>query len=239
MERALSQVADHRVEMSVAGRTDSGVHALAQVAHFDSDAPRSVQQWLRGVGSALPDDISVRWVQLVPQSFHARFAARSRTYIYLIANSPQPPALLHGRAVWERRPLDERAMQKAMMPLVGEHDFSAFRSSACDANSPMRRIYVARVSRLGELVLVRLRANAFLHHMVRNIAGSLLEVGRGTRPPEWMRELLAGGERNAAADTARACGLYFVRADYPAEYGLPRACAADMRVMRAMLGAAG
>jgi tRNA pseudouridine38-40 synthase len=215
VEAALSGVANHEVKVAASGRTDAGVHAAMQVIHFDSDAPRDREAWLRGGNSRLPADIALQWVMPAPEDFHARHAAAGRRYRYVIANTPAPPALWRTRSAWLRHPLDAGRMHEAAQPLVGEHDFSAFRAAECQSRTPMRRITDIAVWRKGEFVALDVRGNAFLHHMVRNIAGSLMLVGRGLQPPAWMGDLLAGRDRRLAAATAPAEGLYLLGAEYP------------------------
>jgi tRNA pseudouridine38-40 synthase len=221
LNAAIAAVADHPVSTLAAGRTDAGVHATAQVVHFDSHAVRSDRSWLLGINSNLPDDMVVRWVCPVPDHFHARHAARSRTYCYFIALAPVRPALARHRAWWVREPLDTRAMRAAAALLVGEHDFSSFRGAGCQAKSPVRRLDVLDVRPVdGGLCLVA-RATGFLHHMVRNLAGALAAVGRGEREPASVSSLLAARDRRLAPPTAPPQGLYLAAVDYPPEYGLP------------------
>lgn len=221
LEAALSRVADHPVGITAAGRTDAGVHALQQVAHFDSAADRPLQAWVLGANAWTPDDISVLWARAVPDDFHARFGALSRTYVYRILNRPMRPALDRLRVCWRRRELDAGRMHDAAQALVGEHDFSAFRASECQSRTPMRRLTGIAVSRQGEFVEIEVTANAFLHHMVRNIAGSLIAVGCGDRPVGWIAEILAGRDRTLAGATAPPEGLYFAGVEYPSGFGLP------------------
>ena len=221
LEAALSRVADHPVEVTAAGRTDAGVHALAQVAHFDSAATRPLQAWVLGCTALTPPDISVLWAQPVPGDFHARFSALSRTYVYRILNRPMRPALDRLRVCWRRRPLDAERMHEAAQLLLGEHDFSSFRASECQSRTPVRNLSDIEVARTGETVEILVRANAFLQHMVRNIAGSLLAVGCGDRPVEWIAEVLAARDRTLAGVTAPAAGLYFAAVEYPPGFGLP------------------
>ena len=223
VERALSRVADAPVAIAAAGRTDAGVHALGQVIHFDSDAPRKDIAWLFGANSLLPSDIALRWVQPVPEDFHARHSALARRYRYLIHNAAARSSLLDRRAGWCRYPLDETRMHAAARHLLGEQDFSAFRAVECQSRTPMRNVIAAEVSRRAQLVIVEIEANAFLHHMVRNIVGTLIEIGRGLQPPDWTRALLEGRDRTAAGATAPADGLYLWRVRYPARFGLPEA----------------
>lgn len=221
LEAALSTVADAPVAVITAGRTDAGVHALQQVVHFDSAATRRADSWLFGVNSLLPEDISLRWVQLVPAAFHARFGAIRRDYRYVIHNRRTRSALLAHRATWLLRPLDVEAMAEAAQALLGEHDFSSFRDSQCQAPSPVRRLETVSVRRQGDFVLVDVGGNAFLHHMVRNIVGTLAEVGYGRQPVSWVAAVLAARDRRLAGMTAAADGLYFVGPRYAAEFNLP------------------
>lgn len=222
VEAALSQIADEPIRVVCAGRTDTGVHASGQVVHFDTAAARAPHQWVMGANSRLPPDINLLWLKPVMEDFHARFRAQRRTYRYLILNRPQRSALLARRAtvVYER--LDVEPMQEAAKLLIGEHDFSSFRAAACQASSAIRRIEYFRINRLGELVLLEVCANAFLHHMVRNFAGSLIAVGKGEQPAQWVGELLEAKDRRLAAATAPAQGLYLSHVAYPACYALPQ-----------------
>lgn len=221
LQTALARVADHPVDAVCAGRTDAGVHALAQVAHFDTTSTRSPRGWVLGANSLLPDDISLRWACEVDAAFHARHTALARTYRYLILNQPVRPALLRDRVCWIRDALDAEAMQTAGQCLVGEHDFSAFRGAECQSKTPMRRIESLRVWRNGDRLTLEVTANAFLHHMVRNIAGTLLAVGKGERPAAWVGEALASRDRERAGVTAPAAGLYLFAVRYPQQAGLP------------------
>jgi tRNA pseudouridine38-40 synthase len=221
LEAALSAVADRPVEVVCAGRTDSGVHAACQVVHFDSNARRDPRAWTMGSNSLLPAAVAVLWTQAVDAGFHARYAARARRYRYRILNRPVRAALEAQYVTWERRPLDAERMQLAARALLGEHDFSAFRTSRCQARHPLRTVQQVAVRRDGDQVVIEVQANAFLHHMVRNIVGSLLPIGRGDRPVEWVAELLAGRDRDAAGPTALPNGLCFLGPRYPREWGLP------------------
>jgi tRNA pseudouridine38-40 synthase len=221
VEAALAFVADHHVEVTCAGRTDTGVHARCQVVHFDTSAERDSRAWVLGTTTRLPHTIAVLWAQPVPPDFSARFSARSRAYRYVILNRAIRPALEHGRVAWERVPLDADAMHAAAQALVGERDFSAFRAASCQARTPWRNVQRVGVRRDGAYVVVTIEANAFLHHMVRNIVGSLLEVGRGERAGTWIAELLAGRDRTRAGATAAAAGLTFIGPRYPAQWALP------------------
>ena len=223
LEQALGRVANHPVRVVCAGRTDTGVHARCQVAHFDSEADRDPRSWILGANSNLPPSVGVRWLRPVDESFHARFSALARSYRYEILNRWVRPALDHGRASWQRRPLDHTAMHEAAQALLGEHDFSAFRSSGCKANHPVREMQRIGVSRDGDRVMIDVTANAFLYHMVRNLAGSLMDVGTGDRPVAWIAELLEGRDRRVAGVTAPPDGLYFTGVRYPASFGLPEA----------------
>ena len=221
VEQALSYVANEKIEAVCAGRTDSGVHASGQIIHFETKAERPLRGWLFGSNVKLPDGIALRWVQPVTEGFHARFSARSRRYRYVILNRWAKPAILKNKVAWYHHPLDAAAMHQAAQALVGEHDFSSFRASGCQAAHARRHLQSIAVSRLGEFIYIDVVANAFLHHMVRNIVGSLLEVGSGEQKLEWIAELLGERDRRLAGMTAAAAGLYFVYVEYPAEFGLP------------------
>ncbi|HEY0766763.1 MAG TPA: tRNA pseudouridine(38-40) synthase TruA [Steroidobacteraceae bacterium] len=220
-ERALSSVAAEPVSLVCAGRTDAGVHAHGQVAHFDTRATRSARGWVLGANSELPADVSVSWALPVPAHFHARYCAEARTYRYLILNRVARSALLAQRATWIHRPLDHERMAQAASALHGEHDFSAFRSSECQAKSPIRRMERLTVERRGDSVVIEATANAFLHHMVRNIAGLLIAIGKADAPPSWAREVLEGRDRTRNAATAPAAGLYLLSVRYPAAFAVP------------------
>ena len=222
LERGLGRVADHVLTVTAAGRTDAGVHALQQIIHFDTDAERSPYAWLLGTNSNLPDDISLRWVQPVPLTFHARHSAVERSYRYVIHNQRARSALLHGRAAHWPRTLDAEAMHAAAQALIGEHDFSSFRDSQCQSPTAMRNVRRIEVFRRGDFVVLDIAGNAFLHHMVRNITGTLVEVGLGKQPCAWVAEVLAARDRTRAGMTAPAAGLYFVGPQYPAEFALPK-----------------
>jgi len=222
LQRALSQIADEPVAILAAGRTDTGVHALEQVAHFDTHAERPLTAWVRGVNTVLPDSIAVRWAHPVPDEFHARFSAHGRSYRYLLINRPVRSVIHAGKAGWFHLPLDVAAMQAAAQYLLGEHDFSAFRASECQAKSPIKHLRQLDIRREGEMLIFDLSANAFLHHMVRNIVGCLVYVGKGKHPPEWLAEILAGRERRLAAPTFSSDGLYLRRIQYEAKWGLPK-----------------
>jgi tRNA pseudouridine38-40 synthase len=224
VERALATVADAPVEAVCAGRTDAGVHASAQVAHFDSDAARSERNWLLGVNSNLPSDVNALWVAPVGEDFHARYSATARTYRYLILNRPCRSALWRDRAWWVHGSLDDARIRAAAAHLLGEHDFSAFRAAGCQARSPVRHVHSITTQRRGaEWLVIEVTANAFLQHMVRNIVGTLVAVGRGDEAPEWVRDVLDGRDRTRGGMAAPSCGLTLIGVDYPASFGLPRA----------------
>jgi len=222
LERALASICDVAVRVAAAGRTDSGVHATAQVAHFDAPVARPLNAWVRGVNTALPAGVAVLHAQPVAADFHARFCATGRAYTYLLLNRPARPGLAQGRVGWFHRPLDLASMHGAAQLLLGEHDFSAFRAAECQADSPVRELRRLTVERHGELVVFRATANAFLQHMVRNIVGSLVYVGKGKQPPQWLAELLAGRDRTAAAPTFAPDGLYLTAVEYDRRWGLPQ-----------------
>ncbi len=221
LEQALSFVADHRVEVACAGRTDAGVHATLQVVHFDSGSVRSPYAWAMGANSRLPPSVAVVWAQEVDGGFHARFAARARRYRYRLLNRRIRPALEARFVAWERQPLDAAAMHAAARQLLGEHDFSAFRTSQCQAPNPVRDLQALDIRREGDEIVIEVQANAFLHHMVRNLVGTLIPVGRGEKPIGWPREILDRRDRNLAGPTAPAAGLVFLGPRYPAEWKLP------------------
>ncbi|GAA0261703.1 tRNA pseudouridine(38-40) synthase TruA [Rhodanobacter caeni] len=221
LEQALSRVADHPVEVSCAGRTDAGVHGRCQVVHFDTSAQRDMRGWVLGSCSNLPDSVAVLWARPVADDFHARYAARSRRYRYRILNRPVRAALEARYVTWERLPLDAARMHQAAQALLGLHDFSAFRALSCQAKHPHRTVLSVDVRREGEYVTLEIEANGFLHHMVRNIVGSLLLVGRGEQPVEWIAELLSGCDRQVAGPTGPASGLTFIGPRYEARWGLP------------------
>ncbi len=221
LQRAVSKVADHPVAITCAGRTDTGVHGTGQVVHFDTDAHRSVRSWVLGSNSNLPPDIGVVWARPVSAHFHARFSARARHYRYLILNRWSRSPLLRRRATWYRAPLDVDRMAAAGKCLLGEHDFTSFRALACQANHPVRTLYALQVRRKDEFVSLDVEANAFLHHMVRNIAGVLMTIGSGERPTEWIREVLDHRNRALGGVTAAAEGLYLTGVRYPDEFNVP------------------
>lgn len=221
LEAVLSRVAAHALQATAAGRTDAGVHACGQVVHFDSDASRSPLAWVLGANGYLPDDISLRWVRMVPSDFHARHSACGRRYRYVVHNQRARSALLDQRAARVALTLDETSMHAAAQTLLGLRDFSAFRAAGCQSRTPIRQLIGANVWRKDDFVVLDIRANAFLHHMVRNIMGTLIEIGLGRQPVTWAAELLAKCDRRLAGATAPACGLYFMGVDYPARFELP------------------
>lgn len=223
VEQALTKVANHPVRVVCAGRTDTGVHGLGQVIHMDVTAERPMRSWILGANANLPHDIAITWAQEVDEEFHARFSAVERQYRYVILNRMTRPAILAYRATWQPRPLDVSKMQAAAKYLIGTHDFSSFRASACQAKSPIRTIYDLTVYQEEEKVIIEVRANAFLHHMVRNIAGVLMAVGSGEQPVDWVSTVLAYKDRALGGVTAAPYGLYFMGVGYPAPYQFPAA----------------
>ncbi|WP_334320696.1 tRNA pseudouridine(38-40) synthase TruA [Gilliamella apicola] len=221
LESALSTVANEPINLFCAGRTDAGVHATGQVVHFETQAIRSETAWTMGVNAHLPINIAVRWSQVVNDSFHARFSATARRYRYVIYNNRYRPAILAKGVSHYYLPLNEALMHQAAQYLLGENDFSSFRAAQCQSRTPWRNIHHIEVTRQGEYIIVDIKANAFVHHMVRNIVGSLLEVGVGNKPPIWINELLQVKDRTQAAATAKPEGLYLVQVDYPDEYQIP------------------
>lgn len=221
LERALSEIAGEKISTICAGRTDAGVHALAQVVHFDCAAIRPDSAWVRGTNTLLPSSAAVTWMRPVAAEFSARFSAQERCYRYVLLNHPVRPALNQGGVGWFHSALDIAPMQKAAGYLLGTHDFSAFRSAECQANSPVRELRRLNVRRSGDYIVFDLAANAFLHHMVRNIVGSLVYVGNGKHDPAWLAEVMASRERARAAPTFDAAGLYLAHVGYDAKWGLP------------------
>lgn len=222
LERALSKVAGgHPVVLSCAGRTDALVHACAQVVHFDTPVARSMHAWVMGANMNLPGDISVTWAKTMPKSFDARFSAMARRYRYVIYNDQIRPAHLAEEVTWNHRPLDVSRMREAAKAFVGTHDFSAFRARQCQAKSPIKTIHHLELLEHGRLIVIDVRANAFLHHMVRNFAGVLMTIGAGERPVEWAREVLESRVRRTGGVTAHPYGLYLVQVDYPEQFELP------------------
>ena len=220
VEMALSRVANHQVRVFCAGRTDTGVHASGQVVHFDTQAQRSSRSWILGANSHLPEDVDVVWAQPVPDTFHARFSALARRYRYIILNRPFRSALHRHRATWFYRLLNVERMRNAAQSLLGEHDFSAFRSEECQAKSPVRTLYALDVERTGDFVILEAEANAFLHRMVRNIAGALMAVGIESRPIDWVHQVLERRDRKLGGVTAPPEGLYLIRVRYPEKFQL-------------------
>lgn len=221
VEAALSNVADHTIEVIAAGRTDAGVHAAMQVVHFDTLAQRSERGWVLGANTNLPPQVSALWAREVPDAFHARYSAQARRYRYVILNRMSRPALAAQRVCWVRDPLDAERMHRAAQSLVGEHDFTSFRAAECQARTPMRLVHEITVVRRGEFIVLAVMANAFLHHMVRNIAGVLLAIGSGDRPVEWAAEVLAARDRTKGGITAPAAGLYLAGVRYSPSLALP------------------
>ncbi|MGE0859431.1 MAG: tRNA pseudouridine(38-40) synthase TruA [Gammaproteobacteria bacterium] len=221
VEAALSRVADHPVSVQCAGRTDTGVHATFQVVHFDTSAVRTPRAWVLGCNVNLPPQIAVLWARVVPDDFNARFSARARSYDYVLSNRQTRPALWRGRVSWECRPLDVAAMIAAAPQLLGEHDFSSFRAQGCQAQHPIRTVHRLEVRVVPPCIVVRVEANAFLQHMVRNFVGTLLEVGLGRHPPAWVGEVLAARDRRLAGWTAPPDGLYLTGVRYEPHFGLP------------------
>ncbi len=222
LESALSSFATQPISTVCAGRTDAGVHGLMQVVHFDTEVNREIVSWVRGTNTFLPPDIAVQWAQLVPHTFHARFCAISRRYAYVLLESPVRPALESGRAGWVFRPLNGDAMREATSYLLGEHDFSSFRASSCQARSPVKILKKIEISRRGAYWRFEFEGNAFLHHMIRNIMGCLVRIGQGGEPAQWMKEVLAARNRDAAAPTFSPDGLYFLGPLYEAHWELPQ-----------------
>lgn len=221
LERALTQVANCKIEVQCAGRTDAGVHATGQVVHFDCEAFRPDKAWTLGVNSNLPNSVAVTWCKTVDNDFHARFSATGRRYRYIIYNFKTRPAILQKGVTHVYRELDHEKMHQAAQALVGEHDFSAFRAALCQSKSPFRDVRRVDVTRQGRFVIIDISANAFLHHMVRNITGSLIEIGAQEQPIDWMATLLASKDRTLAAATAKPNGLYLVNVDYPEHFAIP------------------
>jgi tRNA pseudouridine38-40 synthase len=223
IEAAISKVANETIHTTCAGRTDAGVHATAQTIHFDCEQPRSMTAWRRGVDSCLPKDIRIIWAQAVPDEFHARFSATLRTYVYFIDNRTTHSPFLKDLVTWYGQPLCDKLMQQGANHLIGEHDFSAFRSSRCQSKTPRRHIHSLTVTREGHLIKMTVKANAFLHHMIRNIIGVLKPIGEGKQPPEWAKTVLDSKDRSIGYVTAHPNGLYLSGIKYPDEYNIPTA----------------
>jgi len=221
LERALSNVANHPVSVTCAGRTDAGVHATGQVVHFDTNVYRSERSWTFGANSNLPSDVSVLWAKKVSNDFHARFSATARTYRYVLLNQDVRPGILRKAVGWHFRHVDADAMHEAAQALLGEHDFSAFQGSGCQAKHPVRTMHEISVIRKGRMVIFEIKANAFLLHMVRNLVGTLIEIGEGLKPVSWMSEVLQSKDRKSAGVTIMPNGLYLVTVDYPETFELP------------------
>ena len=228
LESALSHIAGQRIETICAGRTDAGVHALEQVVHFDTDAERPASAWVRGVNASLPAGVAVLWASEVTEQFNARYSALERWYRYVLLNRAVRPAIAHGRIGWFHAMLDVDAMRSAAHILMGEHDFSAFRSSECQARSPVRHLKRLEIERHGDFVVFDFCANAFLHHMVRNLVGTLVYVGKGKHAAPWVSEVIASRDSSKAAPTFDAAGLYLARIAYAPAWGLPASRATAM-----------
>lgn len=221
LERALGKFADQPIRTLCAGRTDAGVHALMQVVHFDTALVRELPSWVRGTNTFLPRDIAVQWAREVPDEFHCRGSATSRRYAYVLLESPVRPSVEAGRVGWVYRPLDGSAMREAITHLVGEHDFSSFRAAQCQAKTPVKTITRIDVSQRAGYWRFEFEANAFLHHMIRNIMGCLVAIGQGQQPPGWLAEVRDARRRDVAAPTFSPDGLYFLGPRYESRYGLP------------------
>lgn len=228
LEAALGRFLSHPVATVCAGRTDAGVHALGQVVHLDTDVQRRDESWVRGLNALLPRSIAVQWARPVPDGFHARFSAQSRTYVYVLRTQRVRSPMEPGRMGWVYYELDLALMQQAARSLLGRHDFSSFRSSECQAASPVRHLERLDIQRYGDYFLFTFQANAFLHHMVRNLMGCLLLVGRGRKPVQWVSQVLAARDRRLAGATFSAQGLYLARVDYPAQFGIAMHGARDL-----------
>ncbi len=222
LELALSRVADHEVGVVCAGRTDTGVHATNQMIHMDCTAERTIRSWIHGANTFLPKDVRVTWGRDMPDEFHARYSALSRRYRYVIYNASIRPALFRGQVTWQYRPLDHRLMQQAATYLLGEHDFTSFRALECQSKTPMRNVHRLDVTRMGDFIIIDITANAFLHHMVRNMVGVLGLVGQGRKPPAWVEEILLARDRKLGAETAPPYGLYLVGVEYPALFSVTK-----------------
>jgi len=221
LESALKQLAGHELRVIAAGRTDTGVHALSQVVHFDTLTERPLSAWVRGVNAYLPATVRVLWAQVVDEEFHARFSAYQRSYQYLLLNHGVAPAIMAGKAGWFHSPLDVEAMSQASAYLVGQHDFSAFRAAECQAKTPIKQMHQSSVKRMGDYLLFDFCANAFLHHQVRNMVGALVYIGKGNHPPDYMLELLQSRDRTKSPPTFSPDGLYLCGVGYDKKWGLP------------------
>lgn len=220
VEEAIGVVANESIRVITAGRTDTGVHATGQVIHFDTSADRSPRSWVHGINSNLPRDVAVLWAQEVDDDFHARFRATGRHYQYVVLNRPVHPTWLNGKVTWDYRPLDVERMQVAAEFLIGTHDFSSFRTVHCQAKDPVRELRSLTIQRRDKMVFIHVYANAFLHHMVRNIAGVLMTIGAGERAPEWAQKVLTARDRTLGGITAPADGLYLTSVEYPEHYNI-------------------
>jgi len=223
MQAALDGIAGEPISILAAGRTDAGVHALEQIVHFDTNIERPLTAWVRGCNALLPESIAVLWAHPVPEGFHARFSAQARSYQYVLINRPSRSAVHRGKVGWFHAPLDVEQMREAAQYLLGEHDFSAFRSSECQARTPIKNLAQFDIWKKGDTIIFDLTADAFLHHMVRNIVGCMVYVGKGKHPPQWMKAVLESLNRNQAAPTFAPDGLYLRRITYDAKWGLPQA----------------
>ncbi len=223
LQKALSEIAGETIGVHAAGRTDTGVHGIEQVVHFDTNVERPLQAWVRGVNALLPNSISVLWAHFVPDEFHARFSAQGRSYRYLLVNRSIRPAIQTGKVGWHHAPLDLELMKAAAQSLLGKHDFSAFRSAQCQAKSPVKHLRQLDIYREGDMLIFDVSADAFLHHQVRNIIGCLVYVGKGKYPVAWLAKVLASGDRKLAAPTFAPDGLYLRCITYEAKWGLPQA----------------
>ena len=222
LQAALSAISGEKISVMAAGRTDTGVHGIEQVVHFDTQIERPLQAWVRGVNALLPNSVAVRWAHPVSEGFHARFSAQGRSYRYFLLNRNTRTALHAGKVGWHHLPLDLVAMQQAAQCLLGTHDFSAFRASQCQAKSPLKTLRQLDISREGDMLIFDVSADAFLHHMVRNIVGCLVYVGKGKYPVEWLADVLASRDRKRAAPTFSPDGLYLRHVKYDAKWGLPQ-----------------
>ncbi len=228
VEIVLSKIANQPIKLFCAGRTDTGVHATFQVAHFDITVDRPMSAWLRGANNTLPQDVSIIWAQQVNEDFHARFSAVSRRYRYIIQNSEHPPAILANKVSWYRRRLNAESMHLGAQYLLGKQDFKSFQASSCQANTSIRTIGSAQVKQHNQLIFIDIEANAFLHHMIRNIVGALLKVGDGCEQPHYIEKIIAFKDRTKAPDTAKPHGLYLVGVGYPEEFHIPKAIIAPL-----------
>jgi tRNA pseudouridine38-40 synthase len=221
LERAIAKIADHEVKISCSGRTDTGVSAKHQVIHFDSSAERTTLQWMHGINSELHKAITVLWVKQVPDDFHARFSAVNRSYEYSIINRPVRPAINRHNLTWIPQPLDYHTMQEALQYLVGTHDFNALRSTKCQSHVSIKTIHHANIVKIGDVIKLNVTANGFLHHMIRNIVGTLIPIGKGEKPAEWMKQVLESLDRKQAGVTAPPNGLAFMNVTYPEHFAIP------------------